>query len=81
MISITHNSAYKIRSRINKITSKNIRLLMQNEVNNWQYIGFFILIYKRQYRLAVPFTRSQKSLYNYIVSKSLSGLETFHNNL
>ena len=39
------SSSNKIRSRntFNKITSTNIRLLLQNEVNNSQKVGFFIL--------------------------------------
>ena len=34
----TSSSSYKIRSRntFNTITSTNIRLLMRNEINNWQ---------------------------------------------
>ena len=35
---------------------------------------------KTYYRRAVPFARSQKSHHKNIVSKSLSGLETFPNN-
>ena len=66
---------------------------MRNEVNNWQYVSFFMLIrktkqyigfftrtYKTKYKLGVPFARLQKSQHKYIVSKSLSGLETFPNN-
>ena len=42
------SSSYKIRSTntFNKITSINIRLLMRNEVNNWQEVSFLILPYK-----------------------------------
>ena len=45
-------SSYKIRSRntFNKITT-NIRLLMQNKVNNWQYVGIFTLTYKAKHNL------------------------------
>ena len=66
---------------------------MRNEVNNWSISWFlytnlitmYWLIYtnlqnKTQYRRAVLFTRSQKGQHKYIVSKRLSGLETFPNN-
>ena len=68
------SSSYKIRSRntFNKTTSTNIRLLMRNEVNNWQKAGFFILTYKAKHNVlaslhelseqntiqTVPFVRS-----------------------
>ena len=51
MISKTHQVYPITRSRniSNKITSTNIRLLMLNEINNWQYVGLIILTYNTKY--------------------------------
>ena len=71
MISKTHqvHPLNKIRSRntFNKITSTNIRLLMRNEVNNWQQVCFFIQTSKKktQYRRVVNFTRLTKGQHKY----------------
>ena len=39
-----------------------------------------LTLYKTHYRWVVPFEKSQKSQYKYVVSKFLSELETFPNN-
>ena len=62
MISKTHQfHPIKIRSRntFNKTTSTNIRLLMRNEVSNWQYVGFFVLTYKAKPMCWLPYTKLQ----------------------
>ena len=35
----------------NKIKSTNIRLFMVNDGNSWQYVGFFIRIYKTKHNV------------------------------
>ena len=69
-------------------------ILYNNEIYNSQQVGFFKVTYKtkhivgfftrtyktKQYRGVLPFARSQKSEHKYIVSKGLSGFETFLSN-
>ena len=54
-------SAKHIKFILMFIKSTNIRLIMQNEINNWQEIGFFIPTYKTKHNM-FPFARLQKNV-------------------
>ena len=64
MIGKTHQVHQQDQATHSTKTSTNIRLLLRNEINNWQ-INW--LLYNN---LLTPFARSQKSLHKHIVSNS-----------
>ena len=76
MISKTHQVHHLDQATHSIKTLTKIQLLLRNEVSNWQQVGFFTQTYKTKHTT----DESQKSQHKYIVSKSLSGLETFPNN-
>ena len=64
MIGKTHQVHQQDQAAHSTKTSTNIRLLLRNEINNWQTNW---LLYTN---LLTPFARSQKSLHKHIVSNS-----------